>query len=42
MVPQSDVTPEMILSGLIEGERTVMITKVRVAAFCDRILLEDM
>lgn len=41
-VPQSDVTPEMILSGLIEGERTVMITKVRVAAFCDRILLEDM
>lgn len=41
-VTQDAVTPEMILQGMIEGVRTVNVTKVHVAVFCDRVLLEDM
>ncbi len=40
-VKQADVQIPMFLNGSIEGVRTVLIDKVRVAAFIENILLED-
>ena len=40
-VSKADVTIDMFLSGQIVGTKTIPITKVKVCAFFDRILLED-
>ena len=41
-VGQEDMRPEYLMNGFVEGYQTVKATRVRVASFFDRVLLEDM
>ena len=40
-LPKAEVKLEMFLSGQVIGTKTIPVTKVKVCAFFDRILLED-
>ena len=41
VIPQEEMDIQYFLQGLVEGQRTAQITKVRVCSFFDRVLLED-
>ncbi|MDY5662027.1 MAG: hypothetical protein SPG07_05385, partial [Coriobacteriales bacterium] len=41
IVGQEDMRPEYLMQGLVEGYQTVKTTRVKVASFFDRVLLES-
>jgi len=41
IVGQEDMRPEYLMQGLVEGYQTVKTTRVKVASFFDRVLLEN-
>ena len=41
IVQQSDITPDVFFSGVVDGMRTITVQKVRVCVFFDHVLLED-
>lgn len=41
VVPQKDMTLDYFLQGLVVGARKIPVTRVRVASFIERVLLED-
>lgn len=41
MIPKKQVTIDMFLNGLVEGTKTIPVTRVRVCAFFDNVMLED-
>ena len=41
MVPQQEMNIEYFLGGMVEGQKTVSVTKIKVCSFFDEVLLEN-